>query len=196
MRIVIGILVAFFFVTCTAQKQKPAEAATASKPEESVSKVEEAAAKRAELIADELGDYAHFHIVLDTLRKISPEEGNWKEKLTKEAYHVLFEKGTERPYTGELLKNKQIGQYTCGACALPLFHSDHKFESGTGWPSFYKPIQDGHVAVEVDKSYGMSRVEVLCARCDGHLGHVFKDGPKPTRLRYCINSLSLGFIKD
>ena len=123
--------------------------------------------------------------------KLSPEE--WKKKLTPEEFYILREAGTERPGTGKLLKNKENGVYTCAACGAPLFDSDTKFESGTGWPSFYTPIQSGRVAEVSDDAHGMRRVEVRCARCDGHLGHVFNDGPKPTGLRYCINSVSLDF---
>lgn len=123
--------------------------------------------------------------------KLSAAE--WKAKLTPEEFHILREAGTERAGTGKLLKNKANGVYTCAACGAPLFDSETKFESGTGWPSFHTPIQDGRVAEHSDDAYGMSRVEVRCARCNGHLGHVFKDGPKPTGLRYCINSVSLDF---
>lgn len=123
--------------------------------------------------------------------KLSAAE--WKKKLTPEAFHILRESGTERAGTGKLLKTKDSGVYACAACGAPLFDSDTKFESGTGWPSFYTPIQQGRVAEHSDGAHGMSRVEVRCARCNGHLGHVFKDGPKPTGLRYCINSASLAF---
>ncbi len=119
----------------------------------------------------------------------------WKEKLTEMEYYVLREKGTERAFTGDLWNNHDKGTYTCAACKLPLFESSTKFESGSGWPSFYQPISKENVAEETDKTYGMSRTEVLCSRCGGHLGHVFPDGPKPTGLRYCINSVSLDFEK-
>ena len=125
--------------------------------------------------------------------RVRLSKAEWKAKLTPEEFRILREAGTERPGTGKLLKNKTEGVYTCAACGAPLFDSDTKFESGTGWPSFYTPIQAGRVAEHSDGAYGMSRVEVRCARCDGHLGHVFKDGPQPTGLRYCINSVSLGF---
>ena len=121
----------------------------------------------------------------------SPEE--WKQELTEEEYRVLREKGTERAFTGDLLNNKQEGVYVCAACGQELFDSETKFESGTGWPSFYAPVDEDNVAEESDRSFGMKRTEVLCSRCGGHLGHVFPDGPKPTGLRYCINSVSLDF---
>ena len=120
----------------------------------------------------------------------------WKEKLSPEAYHVIREKGTERPFTGKYHMHKEKGTYVCAACANPLFGSDTKFDSGTGWPSFFTPIADESVLTETDRSLGMTRTEVHCARCGGHLGHVFEDGPRPTGLRYCINSVSLDFRRE
>jgi methionine-R-sulfoxide reductase len=120
-------------------------------------------------------------------------DAEWQRRLTSEQYEVLRSKGTERPFCGNLLDNKQKGVYACAGCGLPLFSSDSKFQSGTGWPSFFKPIADGNVAEESDRSYGMVRTEINCARCDGHLGHVFDDGPRPTGLRFCLNSASLVF---
>jgi methionine-R-sulfoxide reductase len=117
----------------------------------------------------------------------------WKKRLTTEQFQVLRSKGTERPFCGPLLDNKQPGVYTCAGCGLPLFSSDSKFHSGTGWPSFFQPISKENVAERADHSHGMTREEINCARCDGHLGHVFDDGPRPTGLRFCLNSASLVF---
>ncbi len=128
-----------------------------------------------------------------SIKKIEKSESEWKNELNDFEYYVLREKGTERAFSGKLLNVKEDGVFVCKACDLPLFSSETKFKSGTGWPSFWDKINDENVAEEVDKSYGMTRTEVLCARCDGHLGHVFPDGPKPTGLRYCINSVSLKF---
>jgi peptide-methionine (R)-S-oxide reductase len=131
----------------------------------------------------------------DVIERIHKTNAEWKQILTKEQYYVLREKGTERAWTGEYAKNHDKGIYSCAACDLDLFSSDTKFESGTGWPSFWQPIAPSHVETVSDKSLFMTRTEVLCARCDGHLGHVFDDGPKPTGLRYCMNSVSLKFKK-
>ncbi|MGD9647042.1 MAG: bifunctional methionine sulfoxide reductase B/A protein [Pirellulales bacterium] len=125
--------------------------------------------------------------------KLELSDDEWQRRLTREQFEVLRSKGTERPFCGTLLDNKKQGVYTCAGCGLPLFSSDGKFDSGTGWPSFFQPIAAENVAEEHDHSYGMRRVEILCARCDGHLGHVFDDGPRPTGLRFCLNSESLNF---
>jgi len=126
-------------------------------------------------------------------RRVEKSDEEWRKQLTREQYDVARGKGTERPFCGTLLDNKRTGVYTCICCNLPLFTSDSKFHSGTGWPSFFQPIADENVVNEEDRSYGMRRVEILCARCDAHLGHVFEDGPRPTGLRYCVNSESLAF---
>ena len=116
--------------------------------------------------------------------------------LTDEERHVILAQGTERPFCGLFLDNKKKGTYVCRLCGLPLFASDSKFESGTGWPSFFQPFDREHVAEITDHSHGMTRVEIRCKRCDSHLGHVFDDGPPPTRLRYCLNSVSLSFVEQ
>lgn len=129
-------------------------------------------------------------------KKVKKTEDEWRSMLTDEQYHVTREKGTERPFTGKYNDHKEKGMYVCVSCGEPLFHSDTKFESGTGWPSFYKPHSDEIISEEVDNSYGMVRTEVLCSSCDAHLGHVFPDGPEETGLRYCINSCALDFKED
>ena len=120
-------------------------------------------------------------------------DAEWRDQLSPEQYRILRQAGTEPPGSGELLHNKQHGQYRCGACGAPLFDSEHKYDSGSGWPSFTAPAADGDVVEFRDNSHGMERVEVRCAKCEGHLGHVFPDGPGPEGLRYCINSASLAF---
>lgn len=127
------------------------------------------------------------------MEKVTKTEAEWREQLTPEEYHVAREAGTERPFSGRYVEEKRSGTYRCVGCGLPLFDAATKFESGTGWPSFYQPIEPNRVAEHDDTSFGMRRTEVLCARCDSHLGHVFPDGPRPTGLRYCMNSLSLSF---
>jgi peptide-methionine (R)-S-oxide reductase len=127
---------------------------------------------------------------------IEKTETEWQEELTPEQYEVLRKKGTEPPFTGAYVYNHDSGMYRCAACGAELFRSDEKFDSGTGWPSFTSPAVADNVVTEDDYSYGMHRVEVNCARCGGHLGHVFPDGPGPDGLRYCINSCSLNFAKD
>jgi len=126
-----------------------------------------------------------------TKQKVLRTSQEWRKRLTPKQFHILREKGTERAFSGKYWNEKKAGVYHCAACGAPLFESDHKFKSGTGWPSFYRPVNSKAVAVKGDTSLGVRREEILCARCDGHLGHVFDDGPKPTGLRYCVNSESL-----
>jgi peptide-methionine (R)-S-oxide reductase len=132
----------------------------------------------------------------EKITKIEKMEVEWKAQLNELEYNVLREEGTERAFTGEYWDNKKAGVYTCKACNLPLFSSETKFKSGTGWPSYWQPINTIYVGETKDTRYGMVRTEVHCNRCDGHLGHVFDDGPKPTGLRYCINSVSLNFVEN
>jgi peptide-methionine (R)-S-oxide reductase len=126
-------------------------------------------------------------------QKVHKTEAEWRELLTPEQFQVLRGKGTERAFTGALYQNKAEGMYDCAACGAPLFKSDTKYESGSGWPSFWLPVNDTAVTAIEDNSHGMTRVEVTCASCGSHLGHVFPDGPGSTGMRYCINSASLGF---
>jgi len=128
--------------------------------------------------------------------KIEKSEGVWKDELSEQAFYVLRQKGTERAFTGAYWNEKAEGVYVCGGCGLELFSSDSKFDSGTGWPSYYKPISPDRVREIVDSSHGMVRREVVCSRCEGHLGHVFDDVPKSKGERYCMNSISLKFIAE
>lgn len=125
--------------------------------------------------------------------KVSRTDEEWRAQLTPEQFRVLRHQGTEAPFCGNLLDNKKHGVYLCAGCGLPLFSSNAKFNSGTGWPSFFQPVASENVLEHRDTSHGMVRVEIVCARCDGHLGHVFEDGPRPTGLRFCLNSESLTF---
>jgi peptide-methionine (R)-S-oxide reductase len=129
------------------------------------------------------------------LEELRLPDSEWKKRLTDEQYYIIREAGTERPFTSPLLKEKHKGTFLCAACQLPLFTSDTKFNSGTGWPSFHSPVSENNVLEIKDTSHGMVRTEVRCARCDGHQGHIFTDGPAPSGLRYCINGDGLEFVE-
>ena len=182
MRTLLAISILIFTTYCATQ---PSVEAKANKTKGESKNTEK------DLLETYLGRMAQYHISVDELDKVNKTKEEWLKSLSSQEYYILFEHGTERSFTGNLLENKEKGVYSCKACKLHLFSSDHKFKSGTGWPSFFKPLKKGNVGVNLDTSYGMTRIEVHCARCNGHLGHVFDDGPQPTGFRYCINSLSL-----
>ena len=136
------------------------------------------------------------HDTKETNTKVVKSEAEWRHQLTPEQYQVAREAATERAFTGQYWNTKDAGTYHCVCCGEPLFDSETKFDSGTGWPSFYQAVKEGSVATETDSSYGMARTEAKCAKCDAHLGHVFEDGPAPTGLRFCMNSAALDLKKS
>lgn len=184
MRILSILLPLIFMVTtaCNSQSNKVTTTTDEATP----------TAAKAEL---KLSDYSYDPPMKEgEFEVIEQPDSYWRERLSAQAFDILRNEGTERSFTSDLLQEKRAGVFTCAACGLPLFTSDTKFKSGTGWPSFYEPINKAYIKEDVDNRYGMRRVEVSCARCDGHQGHVFPDGPEPTGLRYCINGVALDFI--
>lgn len=161
----------------------------------SQSKVQPTVSEDKAMVKDQTPDYKYNPPAVEgEVNLIEESDEYWREQLTPTQFNILREEGTERSFTSPLNDEKRAGIFTCAACGLPLFSSDTKFKSGTGWPSFFAPINDAYVRQDVDNRYGMRRVEVSCARCNGHQGHIFPDGPKPTGMRYCINGEALNFV--
>lgn len=174
-----ALIITLFISACNAPQQSPTPTP--------VSAADQSAAVTDSIVPPQYDATGH-------ILKVVKSDAQWKKDLSSQEYKVLREEGTERAFTGDLLDNHKKGVFVCRACHLPLFDSATKFESGTGWPSFYQPLKPEYVTEKTDNDLGMTRTEVECARCGGHLGHVFDDGPQPTGLRYCMNSVSMDFV--